>query len=520
MGERVNFNRKSTNSKKKKRILIFVVILIIVIVFCLLIKNYIDYYKLHQSNDTSNLLSYDISAYASLEELLYAYDVEFVRIDNSTDIDKIYVMFSKNLYTNGKSNQSYFKGVINVVAEYNNFYSFELIDLTRDIEIKVVCEDQIINQIIINGDENYYLNKDSDINANKENVIITPFTIQSEELQAFIDNNWKDTNINIGTKESRCNEYDIYFDEGIKYKKVSGEVFNLIFTEQYTGQVAGGLNVTSTPEEVISALGNPTFSEYTSIYGYMSEDNYLFFDFDNKEISIYPVKKVSKKEEEKLEELIIEMNKEQDIKTFASDLMDMWLDYDEYDYDTDFVSLKYTLKGISLEFSSANLGDDGIFIYQNYLGNRDIKDLENVYISDKNMIFELEKERVNTDKISRIEQGEKVEEQYEMYGNDFAIRFKGDLASSENGYKGPYFLSRDKSYPDSELDRTLVISSFKWYDNYRVIYSIDNEGIYIYDCRSRNNVLIKEINSTILINEVDNDKIVYNDNKIVNISIN
>ena len=245
----------------------------------------------------------------------------------------------------------------------------------------------------------------------------------------------------------------------------------------------------------------------------------MFFDFYNNEISVYPVKEISEEEEEELKELINEMNNEQDIKSFASNLMDMWLDYDEYNYDADFVNLKYTLKGVSLEFSSANLGDDGIFIYQNYSGNRDIQDLENVYISDKNMVFELEKERINKDSLGRIEQGANATEQYEMYGEDFAIRFKGNLASNESGYKGPYFLSRDKSYPDSELDRTLVISSFKWYDDYKVIYSVDYEGIYIYDCRSRNNVLIEEINSAITINEVNDEKITYNDNKIININI-
>lgn len=520
MGERVNFNRKSDNSKSNKRILIFIVILIIVVVFALLVKSYIDFYKTrNSSNGNTNVLHYKISEYDSLDELLYGHETEYIRIDDSNDTTKIYVSFSRDLYSGNKSNQKHFEGIVRAVAEYNKFIDFELIDMTRDIEIKVICQDESIIQIMINGDVNYFLNHDSKINANKIEAQVTPFTIQSDELIRFIENDWNDSNINLGSKESRCNEYEIYFDEGIKYKKVGSKVFNVIFTEKYEGQVAGGLYVTSTPEEVTSALGNPTFSDSTSLYGYVSEDNYLFFDFINKEISIYPVQKVTEEDQEDLIELINEMNKTQNIKTFASGLMDLWLDYDQYNYNENYANLKYTLKGIELNFTSSTLGDDGIFIYQNYSGNRDIQDLDNVYVSDENSVFEEEKERLYNQSLSRTEQGDNLEQQYEMYGIDFAIRFKGNLAGNETGYKGPYFLSRDKSYPDSELDRTLVLSSFKWYDDYRVIYSVDNDGIYIYDCKSMQNILIEEIDDNIVINEVSNNQIIYNENKIINIDI-
>lgn len=521
MGNRVNFNRKSNNSKSNKKMLIFIVISIMVVILALLVKSYIVFYKVrNSSNGNTNVLHYNIREYDSLDELLYGYETEYIRIDNSSDITKIYVLFNKDLYSGNKSNQKHFEGIIRAVAEYNNFIDFELIDMTRDIEIKVTCKDKSIIQIMINGDVNYFLNRDSKINSNKIEAQVTPFTIQSDELIKFIENDWNDSNMNLGSKESRCNDYEIYFDEGIKYKKVGSKVFNLIFTEKYEGQVASGLYVTSTPEEVKSVLGNPTFSDSTLLYGYMSEDNYLFFDFINKEISIYPVRKVTEEEQEDLIELINEMNKTQNIKTFASDLMDLWIDYDQYNYNENYVNLKYTLKGIELNFTNSTLGDDGIFICQNYSGNRDIQDLDNVYISDENSVFEFEKDRMYSDCLGRKEQGENVEEQYKMYGIEFAIRFKGDLVTGESGYKGPYFLSRDKSYPDSELDRTLLISSFKWYDDYRVIYSVDNEGIYIYDCRSRQNILIQEIDDVVVINEVSSNQIIYNDNLKININVN
>ena len=520
MGQRVNFNKKFNNLKGKKKIFLVVGIVLIVVILGLLIKKYLDIYKVDIGANNTVALHYDTGSYNSLAELLYAYDTELVRIDESTDVHKIYVAFSRNLYSLEESNQNHFEAIIKVVADYKNYIDFELIDMGRDIEIKVTCQDESIIQIVINGDENYFLNHDSKINSNRDKAEITNFTIQSEELQKFIDNNWVESNISIGTRESRCNEYDIYFDEGIKYRKVNGEIFNLVFTEKYEGQVAGGLYVTATPEEVKNALGNPTFSEYNNIYGYVSEENYLFFDFVHDEVSVYPVKEITKEDENALKELINKMNKSEDLKTFASDLMDMWIDYDENKYNQSLLDWRYTLKGLSLEFSMVNLGDDGIFIYQNYSGNIDIRNLENVYITEKNSVFEAEKNRVRGDALNRIEQGSDIDYQYEVYGVDFAIRFKGDLSDYEDGYKGPYFLSRDKSYPDSELDRTLVISSFKWYDNYRVIYSIDNEGIYMYDCKSRENILIKDkIDDAITITEVTENTIVYNENFTINIEV-
>ncbi len=518
MRQRVSFNKK--NNIINKKIIIIVAVVVVGFILGITIKKYLDIYKVNINSNNEVALNYDVKSYNSLADLLYSYDTELVRLDESGEVTKIYVSFDRNLYSSDKSNENHFIAVINAVADYRNYIDFELNDMIRDIEIKVVCENLNIIQIIINGDDNYFLNKNSKINSTKDKAQITNFSIQSKELQECIDNNWNDTNVTFGSRESRCNEYDIYFEEGIRYKKVTGEIYNLIFNNRYSGEVVGGLYVTSTPEEVKKALGNPTFSEYNNIYGYVGEDNYLFFDFKNNEISIYPIKEITKEEEEAFKELIKEMNKSKDLKKFASNLMDLWIDYDEYKYNEDLFNLQYTLKGISLEFSMVNLGDDGIFIHQNYSGESDISELENVYMSDKNSVFEAEKSRVYGEAINRIEQGENYEEQYEIYGVDFAIRFRGDLSSTEKGYKGPYFLSRDKSYPDSELDRTLVISSFKWYDEHRVVYSVDNEGIYMYDCVTRNNVLIKEINEKLIINEVSENAIIYNDTLVIDIEVN
>jgi hypothetical protein len=111
------------------------------------------------------------------------------------------------------------------------------------------------------------------------------------------------------------------------------------------------------------------------------------------------------------------------------------------------------------------------------------------------------------------------EEDLKARGVEFSIRFQGDLTSYETGYKGPLFYSRDGSYPDSELSKTLVISSYIWYDDYKLIYSVDDDGIYVYNCRTRVNQKIKDISGNININSVEDGKIVYNESYEIYVNI-
>ena len=109
---------------------------------------------------------------------------------------------------------------------------------------------------------------------------------------------------------------------------------------------------------------------------------------------------------------------------------------------------------------------------------------------------------------------------YRIYGEKFAVRFVGELASNEEGYKGPVFYSRDEEYPDTELERTLVISSWVWYDDYNFIYSVDNDGIYLFNPVSDFNTKISDVTGEIQINSAGDGKIIYNDTEQINININ
>ena len=518
MGNKVDYRPKK-NKKVIKYLKIFGIVIVSLIIIYFIIQSFLRAYRATISPDSSNSnLHYNINEYDSLEELLSAYGCVYISEISTSDLIKITVKFDRDLYTNETSNENYFMAIVNVVAEYEDYKSFELVDESRNIDIVVTCENSSMVQIQINGDENYYLNQDSLINLRKNEVAITDFTIDSSELTMLINNEWNPSNLNIGTRDSSCDGYEIYFDEGFKYKIFGRIVYNFIFTDKYTNSIVSGLNVSSTAEEVEETLGEPTFNYNSTLYGYIGENNYVFFDFTNKQVSIYPV--ITLENENKFIELINQMNENFDIRQFSMDLISLWTDYDIYDYDSNYVDLQYTLRGVELTISSSSL-KNGIYIYQNYRGDLSrIANLDNVYIQDTDLIFDEEKERVVNSMMARIEQGENVEEMYRIYGEKFAVRFVGELASNEEGYKGPVFYSRDEEYPDTELERTLVISSWVWYDDYNFIYSVDNDGIYLFNPVSNFNTKISDVTGEIQINSAGDGKIIYNDTEQINININ
>ena len=518
MGNKVDYRPKK-NKKVIKYLKIFGIVIVSLIIIYFIIQSFLRAYRATITPDSSNSnLHYNINEYDSLEELLSAYGCVYISEISTSDLIKITVKFDRDLYTNETSNENYFMAIVNVVAEYEDYKSFELVDESRNIDIVVTCENSSMVQIQINGDENYYLNQDSLINLRKNEVAITDFTIDSSELTMLINNEWNPSNLNIGTRDSSCDGYEIYFDEGFKYKIFGRIVYNFIFTDKYTNSIVSGLNVSSTAEEVEETLGEPTFNYNSTLYGYIGENNYVFFDFTNKQVSIYPV--ITLENENKFIELMNQMNVNFDIRQFSMDLISLWTDYDIYDYDSNYVDLQYTLRGVELTISSSSL-KNGIYIYQNYRGDLSrIANLDNVYIQDTDLIFDEEKERVVNSMMARIEQGENVEEMYRIYGEKFAVRFVGELASNEEGYKGPVFYSRDEEYPDTELERTLVISSWVWYDDYNFIYSVDNDGIYLFNPVSNFNTKISDVTGEIQINSAGDGKIIYNDTEQIDININ
>ena len=74
----------------------------------------------------------------------------------------------------------------------------------------------------------------------------------------------------------------------------------------------------------------------------------------------------------------------------------------------------------------------------------------------------------------------------------------------------------NKENADSELDSGLIISSHIWYDDEIILYAVNNDAIYIYNCVTRQNKKVENINEKIEINSVIENKIIYNNDNTIN----
>lgn len=469
MGQKVNFNKKKKNSKIKY-VGIGLVVVFSGVVLYRSVNNILNSPEIVQNNSNLGIISTVKSNYDSLEELFLYYDCKLINFDNSNDLKVAKVDFKYDLYTGETSNERFFVNICKDVALFVNYKNFELLDDNKNIKIECVCEGTNIVGLKINGDVNYYLNKNSEINKTKT-VNTTNFSIQSKQLKQLIDNDWDENKVDWGTKESNFNNYNIFFDEGIRYKTVGKKVFNVIWTEKYNGKIAGGLDVSATPEQVKAMLGEPTFKNYDEVYGYVSSDNYLFFDFYNHQVSVYPVVKITKEEENILNKYIEELNETLDVKQFALNLTNLWDDYDEYEFDSNYVDLEYTLKGLKFCINTY-YPTNGLLVYQNYNGNRNITELENVYMKDTDAIFDFEKSRSS---------GES-EKYYSasLQENTDSENYYVELIKDENyDIIKVRFIAKNSDFPDVELNEN--INSYVWMSETEVLYSIKNKGIYYYN---------------------------------------
>lgn len=80
-------------------------------------------------------------------------------------------------------------------------------------------------------------------------------------------------------------------------------------------------------------------------------------------------------------------------------LTDIWPDYDSYNYDSDYVEIYYSLKGVRIAFSSHN--KEGIEIYENYKGDlkKEQSKLTDVYYKlDQNLFVRSRTKKKNANR--------------------------------------------------------------------------------------------------------------------------
>lgn len=309
----------------------------------------------------------------------------------------IYVIFKVNLYEGENSNEDYFRKTVRIMAYTLKFDSFRLIDEEKQIMVSVVCdkENSLISRTYINGDEYYFQNQDSNIEFNKiKEEKITDFDIQSKELLKLINSNWSKNTFDL-SKGDTFDKYVILNE--IAVRPVYKDIFNIVFRYDYSENILNNITTKTSLDEVIQILGAPTFgNKEKGLIGYKGKDIYVFFSYG--QVSVY---KVESYKTEELINIIKNFGESGEVKKFVSSITSMWQDYDYYDYNTDFIDLRYSLKGIKIQFNVTNR--HGLIVYNNYAGDleqlkrlKEEEKLEEIYFENENLVYEAEIERLNS----------------------------------------------------------------------------------------------------------------------------
>ncbi len=490
--------------KNKKIILILVILFIIFLISIGVILNKKEEPQISSEINTN---------FQSIEDIIKFYECEYKGQKKSDtegyDLD-IYVGFKYDLFEENESKESFFKMLIENIVVFDNFESIRLIDNEKNITIEVQCDksSKSIIAIYYNGDSEYFkkeISKRSYDNA-LEIETINPI-INSEILNKCIDENWISKNIEFGTQESTFDKYSIYFDEGYKVRTVQKKVHNLVFTDKYKDEIIGGVKVGEEFSEIENKLGKGLGNVNESLLLYKTKDFYIVFS--NKEVSVYPIMSY---ETEEFEALIDEYNNNKDIINFMDKLTDLWPDYDKYEYDTNYLDILYTLKGVRITYNID--GKNGIRLYENYTGDykKDKVEYEElIYQLDKSLILDQEEIRLmqkqDTTSISS--------EENMKYSNRFCIRLS---LKSDNLYNNIKIVSLDENYPDNEFDENLEISNYFWIDNYILIYSSYGKGIYKYNAETRETEILVEGDEPFSLKDFDREtKVLKYDEKEINI---
>lgn len=493
--------------KEKKRLKL-IIIIILVLIF-LLVTGLILYKALVEKNNEVS----SIEDFENVKEIIEYNECKYIKTSNSDEdgFEKdIYLEFSKGVIEeDGTTNEVLYDNLTSQIAGKMKGTNFRLIDESKNIIVRIKFDGEEVSSYTINNDSQYFehlktryqiLNFKDDNNADIQ--------IRSNELNSVINNNWQTSNLNLGTIDSVCSNYNIYFNEGFKIRNVYNKVFNIIFTKQYQKEVIQNIKTGMSNEEIIQVLGVPTYKDENNyLIGYKNQTLYVFFC--DGEISVY--RNEQNYEIEEFENLIKEYNETKDYNTFVTKLTDLWPDYDSFTKTNNRVSLRYTLKGITIDFNV--ITNNGITLYKN--SNQalleDIKNGEMIPASiytelDNDLIYTAENGRVEADAMVRLP----IDPNEELNSDSYAVICSKD----ENGvYPEVKFLSKDKQKIDIELKDKYITDIYKLDDD-NYIYNISGRGIYKITLSNMQYKTIVQGNDNFNIKKIENNIIYYDNTQI------
>lgn len=484
-----------TKKDKYKILLTLGIILFVIFMILNVILN-----TLNQQKAQEDIAYEDI---ATLQDVLSYYKCRLISEESSAlgDFTKdIKLELRYDLYNGEKSNEEYYNNLIKDVAKVLNYINFRLIDDSKEIEIKVICKNKKIYSIIINDIEEYFVYMDSQIDLKKyKEIEKTNLQIDSQEIVNLINSNWNTTTF--GTRDSIFDEYNIYFDEGIKARTINGKIYNIVFSKKYNGNVVNGMFPGIDFSTIKSKLGEPTFEDdELEVIGYKGQNIYVFFT--KNEISVYRLTDVDTTDFFKLVDKLLE--DELDLLDFMNELTYLWPDYSEYKYDSDYAFISYPLKGIDVKIGYENT--NAIVLYNNVNAEltkiqRYLENVELVANLQVDNVFEAEKRRI-TEENSLLEkckeyEENKTEDEQKNTGESLKFGILPELDGSNRIMKLS-FISKNGEFSNRELNDNVY--TYTWLNSDILIFSQQKNGIFYY------NVITGE-RSTIIRNEEQDFKI-------------
>lgn len=493
---------------KEKKKLKLIIIIILVLIF-LLVTGLILYKALVEKNNEVS----SIEDFENVKEIIEYNECKYIKTSNSDEdgFEKdIYLEFSKGVIEeDGTTNEVLYDNLTSQIAGKMKGTNFRLIDESKNIIVRIKFDGEEVSSYTINNDSQYFehlktryqiLNFKDDNNADIQ--------IRSNELNSVINNNWQTSNLNLGTIDSVCSNYNIYFNEGFKIRNVYNKVFNIIFTKQYQKEVIQNIKTGMSNEEIIQVLGVPTYKDENNyLIGYKNQTLYVFFC--DGEISVY--RNEQNYEIEEFENLIKEYNETKDYNTFVTKLTDLWPDYDSFTKTNNRVSLRYTLKGITIDFNV--ITNNGITLYKN--SNQalleDIRNGEMIPASiytelDDDLIFIEETNMKQMDMTTRNPPSSKNNLNSEKY----AVGYR---QVNNGGLEDVAFYSRDKENIDIELKDAYIDGLYK-IDDDNYIYNISGRGIYKITLSNMQYKTIVQGNESFYIKKIENNIIYYDNTQI------
>jgi len=450
-----------------------------------------------------------------VSEILAFHGSELIKEQKSSEKGYDYDIYAKLKFPpieeNGYAEETFYDNVVvDLTAKLQT--NFRIIDEEKDVVVRVKYDFSTYNSYYsINNVDDYFKVEQ----AKKQNELakkdITELNINSDVLNSIINSKWERRKASLGTIETSVNKYDVYYDEGYYIRTLGTRIYNILFTNNYKGQVVSGITTGMTNDAIIQKLGTPTYTySNNSLIGYRSNDIYAFFH--DGQISIYEVAKLNATDNKTFAELFTKLNKDGDVTSFYNELNVLYPNPESASEKDDDISAFYPTLGFKLHFGGNN---NGITIYSNYQG----------YITNDITMDDLKEGNVppNTDldiKNDAIFFAEKIRYLDDMGKREANNSWSEISTNTYQVYKNEEthcfdFYSIGSKSIDSSINQNNGMKLLSLDDN-RFVYNIPYDGIYLYNAQTlKTEKILEGTNSEELKLEKIENNILYYDNKTI-----